>query len=209
MPFDLRVEDFSLPVFRAIANPVTEIACKTYNLGRVDLDIVHTRLESLPPPLFEDNTHGLICYTTHPLSLSAPVRSSVAVRLDTIGDAGTRLQTLKRAGPDWQTHNLTVNVDGTLGCTAAVNLGFFLLNELQSYEGRQLGVLILLDRKAVRQLLVKNPPVRDEAVMELCRKKKPERLPVRADQGDCEYYLECEDQSGIHCDFLRAKCVDK
>jgi hypothetical protein len=203
-PTTIRINNATFPVFRTVSNPLKPAIARDWGLQSVDVDIIHSDLRALSAPLGGPETHGLIYYAATRPNLADPITVSTAARLDE-RPHGTYLQTLNRASGQWQPLPYTFDLAGTVGCTAVVNLGFFLLGQLQSIASDQLGVLVLLDQKAMASRLESDLPIADEAILEFCRSRNTQRLARAADRGDCHYYVECETQQGW-CDLEQAKC---
>jgi hypothetical protein len=205
---DLIINDQQVPITRFINNSLTLETCTRFNLESVDIDTVHTNLSALGLKVVSPKTYGLIYYVPYKVYLDkAPISASMGVRLlDRSKPPGTIVEAVTYTAKEYKSLPYRFPLSGSLGCTAAVNLGFLLLYEQQKITTRQLEVLIVLDRARLQARMRLDLPVADDAVVQFCRERGYERIAI---DTDCPYYPECQDQEGQRCDTDWAKCRPK
>jgi hypothetical protein len=206
MPFsDIIVNGHSVAIFRYVSNSLTPEACRTYGMEGVDIDVVHTDLAALALDDVPANTYGLVHYLPERLDLARPVSSSIGLRLMHLDPGGTEVQAVTYDGSRYSPQPYRISLAGSMGCTATMYLGFFLLNRVQEINTRVLGMLFLFDRDRLRQRLKLNLPVDDEPIMQFC-KEQGFTLTAAVDQPDCNKWRGCKNQEGRKCDVEWDEC---
>ena len=178
---DLVVNGRSIQITRHISKSLVKEVCDKFGLDGVDIDTVHTRLHGLNLKAVSPDTYGLIYYlpTEVPDLLATPISASTGVRLIDKKQEGTEVEVITYAGEEYHPQPYKFSLTGTLGCTAAANLGFFLLKELQGTETDRLEVLIIQDRDQLGERMKFGLPVADDPITEFCRNRGSERIVVK------------------------------
>ena len=100
------------------------------------------------------------------------------------------------------------SLKGSLGCTGAAALGFYLQKELFNHDASHLTIINIVDQWKYFQLEELNLPVADEYLIEFCRATGG-KIYINSQESDCENYVACMKQSGERCALDKAKCVAK
>src|SRR5262249_36123490 len=98
------------------------------------------------------------------------------------------------------------SLPGSMGCTAALNLGIYLLRTFYRYPIRQVDMLFIFDAHRLAERLRFNLPVADNAIMEYCSEQNASLMARSDKQPDCHKWIQCEGQPGTDCDIEALKC---
>jgi len=134
------------------------------------MDVVHTDLSTQKLDIVSPETLGLIYYFPEKLDLSNPLIADVGVRLQATPD-GINVESFTYLKHQHTLISVSFTLFGTVGCTAAVNLGFFLLEEFTGKTMKQLGLLILLDHERLSSRFKLDLPVDDDAIITFCQER--------------------------------------
>lgn len=202
----IRINGKTLRASRYIDNSPSEETCKHLGIGGAYLDIVHAELEPLGIDIVSLHTYGLIFYSDERPDLAAhPFAAPMVVRLDSeINSKKTETQTFNYEHGKYGAQAPAFVLPGSIGCTASINLGFYLLKTIQKAKSQTVAALFIFDQKRLSQFLRDDPPAADDEILAFCRSQGAEL--IKTTGRDCDHWPQCTDQPGEKCLPDRARC---
>jgi len=200
------VNEARFQVQDSFTNGLTNEAKNTFKTD-VDIKVIHTDLTVSGMDVVSPDTFSLIFYVPGTLDLLNRVNSPLCVTINWMNQ-GVRIGVFRYEAGRYVSFNppFDTTMNGSLGCTGAAGLGFYLLSEVAGVDTDSLGILSLVDTSALERMEADQLPVADDSLIEFCRSRGHAKVYVAPDESDCQNYTECIGQPGMRCDLARIKC---
>jgi hypothetical protein len=197
------VNGASLPATHTIWNSLGREARGRFEIA-ADLVIVDTDFGLSDLKIAAYPTFSLAFYVIGPLDLSGSIKSPLCLARQR-ANGGVRFDILTYAdGAYAPVEPISGSVlPGALGCTTAINLGFYLFRRVLDISMDELGIANLIDRTREPP---EELPFSDAFVLDFLRQEGFVRVERAFGESECPNYPECMGQPGMICDFDKAKC---